>query len=388
MPDDSSAGIDPRLVPPKADEVELSLFGPGYGEAVVVHLGEGEWLLVDSCQDRSSGDSAPIAYLRSLGLDPAEVVKIVLTTHWHDDHVRGMSQVVRACESAEFVCSQALRVTEFRELVYLYEPHSMARSSGVKEFYGVLGTLEERAEHGASPVVWALAERMIYKREREDLLASCEVHSLSPSDKAVTDAFQAWADLVSSSEGVKRRIPSQPPNRTAVVLWLRVGKQVALLGADLEEVGIPTDGWAAIITSQRRPSQRATAYKVAHHGSSTGDHPDIWIRLLETQPVAVLSPFVKGSVKLPTSEDVERILEHAPESFITAPPRPKRTNKRSGAVARTLRESTKYVREAQPPLGQVRLRAPVDSDTAEAWRVERFDPARELKKLRSKDHAV
>lgn len=42
-------------IPPKADELEVSVFGPGIGECVVVHAGAGEWMIVDSCVDRSSG---------------------------------------------------------------------------------------------------------------------------------------------------------------------------------------------------------------------------------------------------------------------------------------------------------------------------------------------
>lgn len=35
--------------PPVADELEVSVFGPGVGESVVVHLGHGDWMVVDSC---------------------------------------------------------------------------------------------------------------------------------------------------------------------------------------------------------------------------------------------------------------------------------------------------------------------------------------------------
>ena len=37
--------------PPRTDELEVSLFGPGVGECVIVHLGAGEWMVVDSCLD-------------------------------------------------------------------------------------------------------------------------------------------------------------------------------------------------------------------------------------------------------------------------------------------------------------------------------------------------
>ena len=39
---------------PSAREIEVSLFGPGYGECVLVHLGEGQWMIVDSCVEQGS----------------------------------------------------------------------------------------------------------------------------------------------------------------------------------------------------------------------------------------------------------------------------------------------------------------------------------------------
>jgi hypothetical protein len=37
-----------RQTPPRPDELELSLFGSGIGESLAVHLGNGEWAIVDS----------------------------------------------------------------------------------------------------------------------------------------------------------------------------------------------------------------------------------------------------------------------------------------------------------------------------------------------------
>src|SRR5438067_455186 len=39
----------PKTEPPDSSELELSVFGPGRGECLVVHLGAGEWMVVDSC---------------------------------------------------------------------------------------------------------------------------------------------------------------------------------------------------------------------------------------------------------------------------------------------------------------------------------------------------
>src|SRR6266542_2121917 len=97
-----------RLSAPKPDVVEVSIFGPGFGECVLVHLGGGDWMIVDSCLDQRRGVQPALAHLDAMGIDPATAVVAVLATHWHGDHVRGLSEVVARCINAEFWLSQAV----------------------------------------------------------------------------------------------------------------------------------------------------------------------------------------------------------------------------------------------------------------------------------------
>ena len=100
------------LIPPQADEIEMTLFGPGYGECVLIHLGNHKWAIVDSCFNRDHRP-AVLAYLRNLGLNPSEAVSLIVATHWHDDHIRGMGEVVEVCDKAAFCCASALGAEEF-----------------------------------------------------------------------------------------------------------------------------------------------------------------------------------------------------------------------------------------------------------------------------------
>ena len=102
--------------PPEAGEFELTLFGPGYGESIVLHVGDGVWVIVDSCIDN---DRAPRAlrYLEGIGIDPAQAVALIVATHWHDDHIRGMGRLVDACSQAAFCCAAALCQKEFLSAV-------------------------------------------------------------------------------------------------------------------------------------------------------------------------------------------------------------------------------------------------------------------------------
>ena len=375
-----SATPDSRYTPPQPSEVEVSLFGPGYGECVVVHLGAGEWLVVDSCQWRKGEggeyeQAAPVAYLRRLGVDIASQVKMVVASHWHDDHIRGLSGVVEAAMGASFFCAAALTREEFLTLVFAHEPGAMMKSSGIREFARVLEVGKERMR-------WAGESKRLYQRSPRAEDAAVEVWSLAPTDATLTAALTQFAGLLSEQyqQGALRRLPVVQPNNAAVVLWIKVGRRMILLGADLEEAG-SLRGWSAILAAAGRPQGAASLFKVPHHGSENAHHPGVWGEMLSGQPVAVLTPFNLGKVHLPKRSDVERILEQAGEAHVTSRPRPAAAPKRSGALARSLRESTEYIRAAEPPIGQVRARAAASANDVSDWTIERFDAAIPLESL-------
>jgi glyoxylase-like metal-dependent hydrolase (beta-lactamase superfamily II) len=94
--------------PPRSDEAEVSVFGPGFGECLVVHLGNNDWIVVDSCTDAESKRPVALEYLETIGVDAATHVSLVIATHWHDDHIGGFGKLYMACKAARFACSAAL----------------------------------------------------------------------------------------------------------------------------------------------------------------------------------------------------------------------------------------------------------------------------------------
>lgn len=257
---------------PLRDEIEVSVFGPGYGESILVHIGEGEWIIVDSCIHPISKEPTPLTYLRRIGVNPAKAVKQVIATHWHDDHIRGLGQIVRECKSAEFVCSASLRPKEFLTLVNAYGPRSMMASSGVQEFYEIINSLKERelfSKNKMIPPKFASSDRCLWRHYPNNLGAGqhCSIYSLSPSDASILKAQMEIANLIPHEKEPKRRIAAQSPNYVAVVLWIKIGDIFILLGSDLEETGEPGTGWSVIVSSKTRPSGRASLFKLPHHGS-------------------------------------------------------------------------------------------------------------------------
>ena len=94
-------------MPDRIDQIEVNLFGPGFGECAVIHVGENNWIIIDSCVSGREHNPAALAYLESEGVDASVAVRCVIASHWHDDHVKGLSKVVKHCISADFCLSGA-----------------------------------------------------------------------------------------------------------------------------------------------------------------------------------------------------------------------------------------------------------------------------------------
>lgn len=168
-------GVTTEYSIPRRDEFEVSLLGLGYGESILVHVGEGEWLVVD-CYLSSNGLPAALNYLYRINVDPATAVKLVVATHWHDDHIRGMNKLIVACSSAYFCCASALNNDEFLGVASaLRNKDCSDLGRGVREIYEVFSTLKRDRRQP----IWAISNRIISKRERY------EIWSLSPFDSDV-----------------------------------------------------------------------------------------------------------------------------------------------------------------------------------------------------------
>lgn len=365
---------------PEQDELEVSVFGPGYGECVVVHLCNNEWIIVDSCRDGSSGRPAAIEYLRRLNLDPAEVVRLIVASHWHDDHVRGLAETLSSCTSAQFVVANALRSKEFLKLV-----HGMTsgnRNTGVDEFAAIVEELRRRKAARAirtSPIQFAAQNSCLWRDSMDFAGVACmrEVVTLSPSPSATARSFARVARLLPKDLQPLGRLPALEPNHTSVVLWICVGQRAVLLGADLEEVTDKTDGWSGILASWGRPAGRASFFKVPHHGSATGHNADVWAGLLTEKPVAALTPFSNGRVWLPAGQDVERICSYTENAYQAGTVEARRVDGPNREATRILRRMGKELHRMVRRSGHVRVKGDALVASGE-WSVETYGAATKI----------
>lgn len=362
--------------PPGTNELELTIFGPGIGECVLVHLGNGDWFVIDSCVYPKGKSPVALEYLQAMGVDPAKSIRRILATHWHDDHIRGIAQLLKACPDAGFIMSGALQGDQFFRLVLEVNASNrlVSGSSSAQEFADVLEILESRT----SPA--AIASPCMYAQDGSRLYAggyrgTSEVWSLSPSASTITNAMKTLASKL-VTPGKSKRFRPHSPNDVSVATLVRAGSWNLLLGADLENTVEPEFGWRAVLSSTARPTDVSQVFKVGHHGSQNAHHDDIWNTMLSSDPTSVITPYTRLSDKLPTTTDVSRIQARTKSLYCTTwPPSRKPTKRR--AVDGIIAGAAKSRHALNTDRGYVRVRVDLSASTA-VPSVELFGSAAQL----------
>ncbi len=346
----TSSDPRPSYEPPRDDQVEINVFGPGVGECVLIHLGQGAWLVVDSCRGRGQSRPAALEYLAAIGASPSSIEALV-ATHWHDDHVKGIAEVYEEAASAHFYVAASVRPDEFRAITGQSAMGSRF-STGVEELSKVAQIADERGV----PVRAAAAAQRI--RHQPDQPVS-EVWALSPSYEDQSISRLHIASLLPAFQPGSRRIPAQPPNDTSVVLLLETVVGGVLLGADLEHPASRLRGWHAVMELDSAPHTKAGFFKVPHHGSNNAHCPEVWEHRVDRGVVAVVTPFDRGRWSLPRSSDRDRIRALTSRAYLTSDKRD-RPVKRDRATDRTIREATRSFSAETLRMGHVQARSQED----------------------------
>ncbi|QKE39969.1 MAG: hypothetical protein HO274_00445 [Ferrovum myxofaciens] len=350
---------------PSANEIEITVLGPGYGESVVVHLGNGEWLIVDSCVDSSdpAKSVAPLRYLREIGVQVEKAVKYIIVSHWDDDHVKGISDVLEKCLEADFICSQVFSEEKFACFVEASSINELKTDGGnVRNIRRVLQLLGERNK----PIKKSVPARQ--------LSTNPKITCWSPSDLDSDEFFKNLAQNHPKAREELRKAILITENLTSVVLTIEWPYVSVLLGADMENSLNPQRGWSAIVSeAQKIGVMPAGLVKIPHHGSQTGHHDGMWISLLTEAPVSVITPFGKGRFgsQPPTRSDITRIRGKSKSVFVTARHGQSKLPKMELAVQRSLRDGSISLTTKKIPMGIVRHRRTPGSE----WVCELFGAA-------------
>ncbi|MCA1789509.1 MAG: hypothetical protein LC667_06530, partial [Thioalkalivibrio sp.] len=287
-----------------------------------------------------------------------------------DDHTRGLSEVLRACTSAELVVAAALKTDEFAMLAATYRGGVDVEYSGIAELSAIW---DQVVSHGRLPR-FAMADMQLLDA------TVCghhkvSVHALSPSHGAMADALHGFSRLVPVEGTALTSILRPPKNPSSVVLRIAIGGICVLLGGDLEVERDVTKGWSAILDSSALELQKAEVFKVPHHGSKNAHSDRVWRELLHPQPIALVTPY--RASHLPTDDDQLRLAGMTHRAYLSAPPRAAATKWMDRGVAKEVELATRSMRPIDTAWGHIRVRRSL-TDPSVATKVDLFGSAQKL----------
>lgn len=292
-------------------EVNLIGTGGGYGESLVINLGNNDWIIVDSCINPVSKEPLALEYLQERGVNLKESVKLIICTHWHNDHIKGLSKILNECINAKFCYTQVTDKAKFFRYLTFDSKKTVSdeETASTNEFLKCLEILKFRE----SQPIYAFQDRNLFSTDY-----GCSIYSLSPSDY-ILDQFNGELEkLLNDNFSVNRKHINKTPNNKSVVLLFMFKNHCALLGADLEVSQNKNEGWIHIVSNSTvlKPL-KLSLFKIPHHGSENAYFEDLWNCHIEKNATSVLTPF-NLSTRLPKPEMLQTYANHTNSLYMTS----------------------------------------------------------------------
>jgi len=412
-------GLNAKLDTPLSNQAEVTLIGgtSGYGESVVIRYSANDWAIIDSCFDTATKKCLPLDYLREIGVNIEQQVKYVFCTHWHDDHIKGLHTILKACSKETVFCvaiaSDRLNFLYEIERSNLFDPDRGARRE-------LILAMEVASSKGMK-VKRLLQDLVVFKSD------NCECYALSPSQKEIESFFEELASAMSikktigvqkdklstisekvieSAEDIssrafaslqedfditgdqieqevqlsekvfKNNIRAQKGHlndRSAALLFSIQGHHI-VLGADLEISSDSDCGWQSVNDCICMKGIHASVFKIPHHGSHTG-YCDFFIQNhIKSSATGKISTWFKGDKRLPEKNMVEKYFHHLPKLYITADPSLLICKFSSPDYRSIMEETTESIVDIKNRIGIIRSRIDLTNGIDE-WETKVFGTA-------------
>jgi len=300
---------DRLLTPPHANELEICIFGPGYGESVVLHIPAVGWGIIDSCTAKvAEGEVVlPLEYLTTLLAPQFPKLAFVILTHPHEDHYKGLDRILQKYPGGtERVCRYD--GDGIRELKMYIATQRTGLRDVLPGFAKVLEVMKEAAAKGAQ-FRRLLEMTSVFNFEKVTVeeygTTDISMIALSPSALSVEKYIEMLFSAIPKTGEVVLPMRDEAHNLISVALLLKLGDLQVIFGSDLESGSTDSIGWKGVIYNKDCPDLRANLVKVAHHGSESGHNSLAWKQHCDkTKPIAVITPFSHGGRPLPEDQVV------------------------------------------------------------------------------------
>jgi hypothetical protein len=297
------------ISPPSKDEIEITVFGPGIGESIVIHCPGIGWGVIDCCiSEKHSGKIVhPLAYLKALHV---EELAFIALSHPHEDHYLGMNELL------DYYNGRLQRVVYYmgdgvRELLTYQARQAIPGSYSLFRLVEVIKSIDQAEKNGAT-------KRRL--GEMTDIIPVTQVNipdyppfrvhiqALSPSAESIKQYVDLLRKHIPREGEILEKLPDKSHNLIASAIWCSVGDVKILLGSDVEKGSNDYTGWRGILRNMDRPSLAANIIKVAHHGSSSSFLAPAWtLHIQKGLPISIITPFTRSGRPLPNPNDVKRL---------------------------------------------------------------------------------
>ncbi len=302
------------------DRLEIHVLGGTKGESIVLRLPNAKWGVVD-CYAKSLKDPSSNATLKFLADRGVSELEFVCLTHPHDDHFRGMSQILAEFRVHSFWRFGGLSGKHFHKLVHYYQMEAHRGGTAevkenANEFETIFGIVRNRRRDPAPER--HMAEEMVTSRQQLypvplDTNAEFQIWGLAPSGDRIGNYNDGFLKCF-RGEKVVGQFPYEDHNIISVALLVQYGTTRVILGGDVANAG-----WDDVLRDFTADKLASHVIKVSHHGSSTSYTDCVWrLFAANSLSIAVVTPFWRH--RLPDRGILDKIRSFAQETLTTCLP--------------------------------------------------------------------
>lgn len=317
-----------NLKHPEYDELAIIVLGgSSQGESVVVHIGEGHWIIIDSyIADKRP---LPLIYLNDIGADISNV-EYVICTHWHSDHVKGLFETLSSCVNAKFYAPSITKSEYYPKFYVQTAPEYEISQDGVLK---VMQEFNNCMKYATDSEIIDFLERDKTLIKRDVCGQKLEICSISPSK----DMKNRFHKMFASGNIGKYKEFGIEPNMCSSAILISVNEELhLLLGADLETCRPEEDkdyencdkhcknrkqnGWCNVFFESENHNyiDKYSYIKIPHHSSRTGFCPKLWNEKAKKEVVGVSTIF--NANHIPSKDMLEIYSSSCAEYYISAEP--------------------------------------------------------------------
>jgi len=295
-------------------QLSIHVLGAAKGESIIVQLPNGRWGVVD-CYARSLNHPETNPTLKFLHESGVEKLEFLCLTHPHDDHYRGMSQILREFPVEYFWHFGAQSAAHFKKLVNYLRKEAIRTGDqdaidDVDEYIRIWLDVRGKRQAGTTRFKASRPGVPLYPVPA-DPHANLQIVGLAPSDDQADDYHQAFESCVDDQGRFRERLPHSHHNRISVGLQIRFGMTRIILGGDVEK-----PGWIDVLKDLRDADLSAHLVKVSHHGSENGYCDGLWPRFsAQGKPDALVTAY--ASQNLPRGGALEFIGRYTQSILLT-----------------------------------------------------------------------